>query len=268
MLKDERARRLATEFAGNWLDFRRFDEHNAVDRERFPSSATSCARRCSRSRSGSSSDVVRNDRSVLDMLYGNHTFVNPVLAKHYGMPEVDGSADTMGPRRQRAPVSARRPAADGGVPDAERARPADEPGEARILGRAARARRDDSAAAADGARAAEGRGEAGPAAAGDAGETSRQRRRARPAMRASIPSGWRSKATARSAKRGRKTSPGGPSTPRRLSPAAARAPASQGCRAYIRANRQKDFMDNLSRKMLAYALGRSLQLSDEPPSSG
>ena len=36
------------------------------------------------------SDVIRNDRSVLDMLYGNHTFVNPVLAKHYGMPEVKG----------------------------------------------------------------------------------------------------------------------------------------------------------------------------------
>ena len=36
MLKDERASRLATEFGGNWLDFRRFDEHNAVDRERFP----------------------------------------------------------------------------------------------------------------------------------------------------------------------------------------------------------------------------------------
>ena len=54
MLKDERARGLATEFGGNWLDFRRFDEHNAVDRERFPSSATSCAKRCSRSRSGSS----------------------------------------------------------------------------------------------------------------------------------------------------------------------------------------------------------------------
>ena len=38
-------------------------------------------------------DVIRNDRSVLDLLYGNYTFVNPVLAKHYGMPEVTGDAD-------------------------------------------------------------------------------------------------------------------------------------------------------------------------------
>src|SRR5690606_4793595 len=36
MLRDPRAAALATEFAGNWLDFRRFEQHNSVDRERFP----------------------------------------------------------------------------------------------------------------------------------------------------------------------------------------------------------------------------------------
>ena len=38
----------------------------------------------------------------------------------------------------------------------------------------------------------------------------------------------------------------------------------EGVQSYIRERRQKDFIDNLSRKLLAYALGRSLQLSDEP----
>jgi hypothetical protein len=37
-----------------------------------------------------------------------------------------------------------------------------------------------------------------------------------------------------------------------------------GLQTYIRAHRQHDFVDNLSRKMLVYALGRSLLLSDEP----
>ena len=37
MLREPAVRGLATEFGGNWLDFRRFEEHNAVDRERFPS---------------------------------------------------------------------------------------------------------------------------------------------------------------------------------------------------------------------------------------
>jgi hypothetical protein len=31
-------------------------------------------------------DIIRRDGSVLDFLYGNYTFVNPVLARHYGMP--------------------------------------------------------------------------------------------------------------------------------------------------------------------------------------
>jgi hypothetical protein len=38
----------------------------------------------------------------------------------------------------------------------------------------------------------------------------------------------------------------------------------QGVKDYINAHRQDDYLDNLSRKMLAYALSRSLLLSDEP----
>ena len=59
----------------------------------FPASRTSCARRCTKSRFASSIDVVSRDRSVLDLLYGNDTFVNPVLAKHYGMPVPEGGKD-------------------------------------------------------------------------------------------------------------------------------------------------------------------------------
>jgi hypothetical protein len=39
-------------------------------------------------------DMIHNDRPIPDLLYGNYTFVNPVLAKHYGMPEVKGDANT------------------------------------------------------------------------------------------------------------------------------------------------------------------------------
>ena len=93
MLKDDRARALAIEFAGNWLDFRRFEEHNAVDRERFPSFTNELREAMFQEPVRFIEDVIRNDRSVLDLLYANHTFVNPVLAKHYGMPEGTGGAD-------------------------------------------------------------------------------------------------------------------------------------------------------------------------------
>jgi hypothetical protein len=38
----------------------------------------------------------------------------------------------------------------------------------------------------------------------------------------------------------------------------------EGLRAYIREHRENDFLDNLCRKLLAYSLGRSLTISDEP----
>ena len=93
MLKDDRVRGFITEFAGNWLDFRRFETYNGVDRERFPSFDDKLREAMFQEPIRYIEDVVRNNRSVLDLIYGNHTFVNPALAKHYGMPEVSGGDD-------------------------------------------------------------------------------------------------------------------------------------------------------------------------------
>jgi hypothetical protein len=93
MLKDGRARALAVEFGGNWLDFRRFEEHNAVDRDRFPAFNDNLRRAMFEEPVRFLIDVAASNRSVLDLLYAKDTFVNPVLAKHYGMPEIAGSTD-------------------------------------------------------------------------------------------------------------------------------------------------------------------------------
>jgi hypothetical protein len=90
MLRDDRIRGLATEFAGNWLDFRRFEEHNAVDRERFPGFTDQLRSAMFEEPICFFVDLVRSDRSVLDCLYGKHTFVNPSLASHYCMPQTNG----------------------------------------------------------------------------------------------------------------------------------------------------------------------------------
>ena len=126
MLKDDRARGLATEFGGNWLDFRQFEEHNAVDRERFPSFNNDLREAMFQEPIRFIEDVIRNDRSVLDLLYGNYTFVNPVLARHYGMPEVAGGEDHWVRVDDAAPIRPRRAAAHGRLPD-RRIRPACEP---------------------------------------------------------------------------------------------------------------------------------------------
>jgi mono/diheme cytochrome c family protein len=90
MLKDRRVRGLAVEFGGNWLDFRRFEEHNSVDRERFASFNNELRQAMFEEPVRFFLDVVQENRSVLDFLCAEHTFVNPVLAKHYGMLEVGG----------------------------------------------------------------------------------------------------------------------------------------------------------------------------------
>lgn len=88
MLKDAKVRGLATEFMANWLDIRRFEEHNAVDRERFPSFTNDLRSAMFEEPIQYFMDVARRDRSMLDFLYGKDTFVNPVLAKHYGVSYV------------------------------------------------------------------------------------------------------------------------------------------------------------------------------------
>jgi hypothetical protein len=93
MLKDPRSRGLATEFAANWLDSRHFETHNSVDRERFPKFTNDLREAMFEEPVRFVEEVIRNNRSVLDLLYGDYTFVNPVLAGHYGIPGVTGKKD-------------------------------------------------------------------------------------------------------------------------------------------------------------------------------
>src|SRR5262249_3666036 len=67
--KAPRARGLAAEFAGNWLDFRRFGEHNSVDRGRFPAFNDELRQAMFEEPVRFFADVAGNDGSVLDFLY-------------------------------------------------------------------------------------------------------------------------------------------------------------------------------------------------------
>jgi hypothetical protein len=93
MMKDARVRGLATEFTGNWLAFRLFETNNAVDRERFPQFNNDLREAMFQEPIRYVEDTIQENRSVLDLLYGSYTFVNPVLAKHYGIPGVEGDAN-------------------------------------------------------------------------------------------------------------------------------------------------------------------------------
>ena len=89
MLRDERAAALATEFAGNWLDFRRFEQHNSVDRVRFPTFTDALRQAMFEEPIHFFLDLIRRDGSVLEFMTARHTFVNAELAKHYGIESLD-----------------------------------------------------------------------------------------------------------------------------------------------------------------------------------
>jgi hypothetical protein len=93
MLQDPRIRALAVEFGGNWLDFRDFEHIGTVDRERFPSFNDELRDAMFEEPVRFLLDVIRRNRPILDFLYARDTFVNPVLARHYGMAPVEGESN-------------------------------------------------------------------------------------------------------------------------------------------------------------------------------
>jgi hypothetical protein len=93
MLRNDRVRGFATEFGGNWLDIRRFEEHNAVDRERFPAFTNELREAMFEEPIRFTVDLVQRNGSVLDFIHGEHTFVNATLARHYGMPAPASSTE-------------------------------------------------------------------------------------------------------------------------------------------------------------------------------
>src|SRR5262249_29489468 len=72
----------------NWLDVRRFEQHNSVDRGRFPTFTNELRQAMYEEPVRFFVDLIQNDGSVLDFLYARHTFVNGALAEHYELPDM------------------------------------------------------------------------------------------------------------------------------------------------------------------------------------
>lgn len=263
MLKDPRVRGLATEFGGNWLDFRNFEQLNTVDRERFSTFTPALRAAMFEEPVRFMMDVFQTNRPILDLIYGNDTFVNPALATHYGMPvPKDGpdgwvrvdDADKYGrggllpmavfltknaPGLRTSPVKRgnwvvknvlgeRIPPPPPVVPEL----PHDEAkSDLPLRDMLARHRADPNCAACHAKFDSLGLVFEG---FGPIGEQRKVDLAGRP-IDASA------------------TFPGGMD-----------GTGVEGLKSYIRAQRQDDFVDNMCSKLLAYALGRSIMLSDDP----
>ena len=85
MLKDEKARRFAAEFFGQWLGFYRFDEYKGVDITKFPTFDDKLRESMYDEAVSFFEYVVRQDRPVRDILFADYAFLNKPLAEHYGI---------------------------------------------------------------------------------------------------------------------------------------------------------------------------------------
>lgn len=90
MLSDPRSESLVTNFAGQWLYLRNL-ETAAPDLRLYPDFDDNLRQSFRRETELFVESIWREDRSVLDLLQANYTFLNERLAKHYGIPHIYGS---------------------------------------------------------------------------------------------------------------------------------------------------------------------------------
>jgi Protein of unknown function (DUF1592)/Protein of unknown function (DUF1588)/Protein of unknown function (DUF1585) len=98
MLADPKSRALVENFAGQWLQLRNL-RNVQPNTDLFPDFDDNLRQSFRRETELLFESIVQEDRSVLDLLTANYTFVNERLARHYGIPDIYGS------RFRRVPVT-------------------------------------------------------------------------------------------------------------------------------------------------------------------
>lgn len=98
MLADPKADSLSTNFAGQWLYLRNLKEAQP-DVYLYPRSDENLLQSMRRETELLFGSIVREDRSIMDLLTADYTFVNESLAKHYRIPKIIGN------HFQRVPVT-------------------------------------------------------------------------------------------------------------------------------------------------------------------
>ena len=91
MLSDKRSESLATRFAAQWLRLNDVDEM-LPDALLYPYYDYYLGQAFKKETTLFFDSLVKEDRSVLDLLNADYTFVNERIARHYGIPNVTGEA--------------------------------------------------------------------------------------------------------------------------------------------------------------------------------
>jgi hypothetical protein len=92
MVKDPKVSRFALEFFGQWFGYRDFMTQESVNRMAFPAFDDSLKAAMFEEPTRLIAHLLQNDKPILDLLNGDSTVMNAKLAKHYGLP-FNGPAD-------------------------------------------------------------------------------------------------------------------------------------------------------------------------------
>jgi hypothetical protein len=90
MLDDPRSDTLVENFAGQWLQLRNLRNFQP-NTDIFPDFDDNLRQSFRRETELFFQSILREDRSVLDLMTADYTFVNERLARHYGIPDIYGS---------------------------------------------------------------------------------------------------------------------------------------------------------------------------------
>jgi hypothetical protein len=90
MLADPKSQALVDNFAGQWLQLRNL-RNVQPNSDLFPDFDDNLRQSFRRETELLFESMVQEDRSVLDLLTADYTFVNERLARHYGVPDIYGS---------------------------------------------------------------------------------------------------------------------------------------------------------------------------------
>jgi hypothetical protein len=90
MLADRRSEALVSNFVGQWLQVRNLEARRPSE-PLFPNFDDSLREAFRRETELFFESILREDRSVMELLSADYTFVNERLALHYGIPNVKGS---------------------------------------------------------------------------------------------------------------------------------------------------------------------------------
>jgi hypothetical protein len=90
MLRDDRVRALAIEFGTQWIHVRGFDELKEKSEKLFPTFDAPLRQAIYEESVLFFQDLFQSDRPVSAVLDADYTFLNETLAKHYGIPGVTG----------------------------------------------------------------------------------------------------------------------------------------------------------------------------------